>query len=170
MLNNLSLRLAEDDRLTEALGAIQEAVERTLSADLPAIHRPALAKSLHDLSLRLSSIGRGDDALAAVESAVELRRLLASEYPPLYTSDLATSLDALSRRLFDLGRKEASLPTAAEAIGMYEQVLTERPFDKTVKKSFDSLSIYISGLRPCEDVERHDVAEQSMDLPVSDDR
>ena len=39
-----------------------------------------------------------------------------------------------------------------------------------LKKSFDSLSIHLSGLRSCGDAERHGVAEQSMDLPVSDDR
>ena len=166
-LNTLSQRLAEDGHFTEALGAVQEAVDlqRTLAVDLP-----ALAKSLHDLSLRLSGMGGSEDVLESAKSAVELRRLFATEYPLLYKSGLATSLDALSLLLFYLGRKEVPLSAAEETIGMYEQVLMERPFNKTVKKSFDSLSVHISGLDPCEDVERHGVAEQWMDLFGSDNR
>ena len=114
-------------------------------------------------------MGGSEDALEAAKSAVELRRLFATEYPLLYMSDLATSLDALSRPLFDLERKEVSLSAAEETIGMYEQVWMERPFDKMVK-SFDPLSVHISGLGPCEDVERHDVAEQWMDSFGSDNR
>ena len=88
----------------------------------------------------------------------------------LYKADLATSLDVLSRRLFDFERKELSLSVAEEAMGMYEQVLAERPFDGAIKKSFNSLSNRIRVLRPHEDVERHDAAEQTITSSEHDDR
>ena len=115
-------------------------------------------------------MGHGKGALEAAENVIELRRLLATEYPLLHKLDLATSLNAFSRRLLDLVRKEVSLSAAEEAIGMYERVLMEHPFDKTVKKSFNSLSVHISGLRPCGDTERHGVAEQWMGSSGYDNR
>jgi hypothetical protein len=68
---------------------------RRLTADDPAMHRPALARSLNNQSNWLAELGRREEALAAITEAVAIYRELAAApparvpYRPRHVADIA---------------------------------------------------------------------------------
>ena len=117
-LNNLSNRLADAGRWTEALEASEEAVEirRPLAEADPATYAPNLAMALSNFSIRLGGAGRLTEALEAIEESVETYRPLTEADPATYAPNLASALNNLSNRLADAGRWAEALEAIEESV------------------------------------------------------
>ena len=148
--NNLSVRLSEAGRRSEALAPAQEAVElyRALARQNPDAFQPDLAMSLNNLATFLSELGRRSEALAPAQEAVELYRALARQNPDAFQPDLAMSLNNLATFLSELGRRSEALAPAQEAVELYRALARQNPdaFQPDLASSLNNLAIRLSAL------------------------
>ncbi|QTD96411.1 tetratricopeptide repeat protein [Streptomyces cyanogenus] len=147
-LSNLSIRLAEVGRRSEALTAAEDAVEirRRLAADNPPAYEPDLAASLSNLGNRLATAGRRSEALTAEQNAVEIRRRLAADNPAAYEPDLAASLSNLGIQLAEAGRRSEALTAAEDAVQIYRRLAADNPpaYEPDLAASLTNLGIQLA--------------------------
>jgi Tetratricopeptide repeat len=147
-LSNLSVRLADVGQYSEALVAIEEAVElsRQLARVDPAAYEPGLANSLNNLSLRLAEIGRQPEASVAIEEAVERYRGLAGVNPAAYEAGLANSLNNHSNRLVEVGGHSEALAAIEKAAELYRRLAGVNPaaYEPRLASSLNNLSLRLA--------------------------
>ncbi len=99
LLNNLSVRLAENGQREAALVAIKRAVviREKLAEDNFAAYAPNLAMSLNNLSIRLAEAGKSEEALACLRRAIEMIKPFART-GTIYADWLATMERSLAER------------------------------------------------------------------------
>ena len=128
-LNNLSVRLGEVGRTTEALAANERAVQlyEQLTKKHAETYLPLLAGSVSNLAVRLGEVGRETEALATNERAVQLHQVLVLAKKDTYLPDLGKSLNNLSVRLAQAGRGTESLTAIEQAVAIREQLAEADP-------------------------------------------
>jgi tetratricopeptide (TPR) repeat protein len=128
-LNNLSKRLLNLGRLSEALAAARESVgiRRELVNRWPDdFFQSALAISLTGLAQALSFSERHEEALGCFGEAVERFRQTSKSRQQELLSEMCQTLDGLAVVLNDLGRHEEALEYARAAVSGYRD-LGSRP-------------------------------------------
>ncbi|MEV6549265.1 tetratricopeptide repeat protein [Streptomyces sp. NPDC051597] len=153
-LTNLSNRLAEVGRKSEALAPIEQAVEiaRRLAVDNAAAYEPDLAKSLTNLDSCLGVVGRHDEAVAAGEEAVEIHRRLAVDNAAAYEPGLATSLSNLASCLGVVGRHDEAVAAGEEAVEIHRRLAVDNAaaYEPGLATSLSNLGIEL-GEMGCQD-------------------
>jgi tetratricopeptide (TPR) repeat protein len=128
-LNNLSNRLCDVGRFTEALATIEGSVvvTRSLAESDRDVFGEALAMALNNYANCLSELGRFDEALAAIEESVAILRGSTATDPGLRDDHLAAGLHNLSSQLGSVGRFEEALVAARECVDLCRRLAAADP-------------------------------------------
>lgn len=132
VLLDYSRRLTEAGRLTEAVAALDEAVEigSRHVGDRPLRYAPNMAAALLARAHLLAALKRGEEALSSVEGAVDIFRTLAPTDPERFEPVLFAALTSLGFWRHRRGAVEAALPAFTEAAGLARRLPTVRDGDR----------------------------------------
>ncbi|MFD7643722.1 tetratricopeptide repeat protein [Kitasatospora sp. NPDC059795] len=128
-LSNLSVRLADVGRHTEALAAANQAVEihRRLAVTDPGTHEAGYAVALLNLGTRLSLAGRASEALDVVRQAVLILIRLVDAEPGVHEAYLALALSSLGLYFSELGLHSNALAVAEMSVEIHRSLAADNP-------------------------------------------
>jgi tetratricopeptide (TPR) repeat protein len=128
-MNNLGSRLAELDRVPEAVSAFEEAVTlcRRLVRHNETAFLPRLATVLNNHGNVLARTSRPDEALASTQESAAIYGRLSHVRPGTYTPHLARVSLNLGNRLTELGRREEARRSYAETLAARRQLAATNP-------------------------------------------
>jgi tetratricopeptide (TPR) repeat protein len=149
-LNNLSVRLADVDRVEEGVEIAGQAVSayRELAKSGSPDHRHHLAGALNNWALGLFETGHRSEALAACDEATEHFRRLAKTNRDLYEHGLAKSLGNLAFLHQRSDEGLAALTAAEEAVGRLRGLANRDPvaFRPDLAHALNAMSKILSKL------------------------
>jgi tetratricopeptide (TPR) repeat protein len=127
--NNLAILYSDTQRLGEAEGAYNEALEirRRLAEKNPEAYEPYVATTLNNLAILYSDTQRLGEAEGAYNEALEIRRRLAEKNPEAYEPYVANILNNLAILYSDTQRLGEAEGAYGEALELYRRLAEKHP-------------------------------------------